>query len=65
MTDRQPVGTLNKATLDKDGTNLASTIYVLIPPFSSAPKHDSKFVNLTSLISNDHPLQRNIGDNIQ
>jgi len=42
MTDRQPAGTLNKATLDKDGTNLASTIYVLIPPCSSAPKHDSK-----------------------
>ena len=65
MTDRQPAGTLNKATLDKDGTNLASTIYVLIPPFSSAPKHDNKHVNLTSLTSNDHPLQRNIGDNIQ
>ena len=41
---------------------LASTTYVLISPFSSAPKHDSKFVNLTSLISNDHPLQRNTGD---
>ena len=65
MTDRQPAGTLNKSTLDKDGANLASTTYVLISPFSSTLKHDSKFVNLTSLISNDHTLQRNIGDNIQ
>ena len=46
MTDRQPAGTLNKATLDKDGTNLASTIYVLIPPFSSAPKHDNQVCQL-------------------
>jgi hypothetical protein len=31
MTDRQPVGTLNKATLDKDGTDLAPADYEILP----------------------------------